>query len=513
MRIDSVISNVIYMKNYKRCILKYSLGCLLVMSYFSCRLDETVYSSIYTENFYGTAEDAEAALAAVYSELADLYSGPSGLLVPDLSADQVYPRPVVGRDVYTLFSYDPAYSVIVSYSRSFESPIDIWNNCYAGIENANWILLKVPATKMSNVKRKNEIIGEAFFLRAYFHWFLTKNFGDIVIRTKASQVLEDAYVGKSSREEIYQQIYKDLDSAVAWLPDYTAALVKGRPCKQAAQALYAKAALYGENWALALSQAKAVLNSGTAIGLMDNVLDVYDPAKEDLARKENLWALEAESMINGRSSQITSLYGPRNSNGPAYATTSYGSMFAYQSFFDSFDPDDKRRQLLDTTYIDRQGKVVRQADITPITRHGVLVKKYMDPNSIGGRHATNIPLLRLADVYLIAAEAAARISGATGDAYMYVNTVRRRAGLDDLQPGLSQDQFIAAILQERSWELFAEGDRWYDLTRTNTFLTAIPMAVNDVFTKRSPQPRNRYFPIPQDEINANDKLEQNPDWK
>ncbi|MVT07929.1 RagB/SusD family nutrient uptake outer membrane protein [Chitinophaga tropicalis] len=496
------------MKNY----IKY-LGCLLMLGCFSCRLDETVYSSIYTDNFYSTAEDAEAALAAVYSELADLYGGPAALLVPDFSADQVYPRPVVGRDVYTLFSYDAAYSVAVSYGRSFESPIDIWNNCYTGIENANWILTKVPNTNMSNTKRKKEILGEAFFLRAYFHWFLTKNFGDIVIRTKASHTLEDAYTEKSSKADVYKQIYLDLDSAIASLPDYSPALIKGRPSKQAAQALYAKAALYGENWTLALAQAKAALNSGTGIGLMDNVLDVYNPAKEDNARKENLWAFEAESVINGRASQITSLYGPRNSNGPAYATTSYGSMFAYQAFYNSFDPKDKRRQLLDTTYIDRQGKLVHQADITPITRQGVLVKKYMDPNSIAGRHATNIQLLRVADIYLVAAEAEARLNGATADAYMYINTVRKRAGLDDLQPGLAQDPFIAAVLQERSWELFAEGDRWYDLTRTNTFLTVIPTAVNDVFPARRPQARNRYFPIPQDEINANNKLEQNPDWK
>jgi hypothetical protein len=143
----------------------------------------------------------------------------------------------------------------------------------------------------------------------------------------------------------------------------------------------------------------------------------------------------------------------------------------------------------------------------------VLVKKYRDPNSIAGAHSTNIPLLRLADVYLVAAEAAARLSGPTAQAYGFINQVRTRAGLPALGEGLDKNAFIASVLQERSWELFAEGDRWYDLTRTNTFLQVIPQAVNDVYPVRNPQAKHRYFPIPQSEINANPKLEQNPDWK
>lgn len=494
--------------------LRYSILSLFTFTCFSCsKLEETPYSSIYTENFYQTAEDAEAALAAVYSELADLYSGPSALLVPDFSADQVYPRPVVGRDTYTLFSFDPQYSAVVSYSRANESPIDIWNNCYTGIENANWVLLKVPNTKMSNEARKKAILGEAYFLRAYFHWFLAKNFGDVVIRIKASQSINDAYVAKSPKADVYKQIFQDLDSAEANLPEYSGSLVKGRPCKEAAAALYAKAALYAENWAVSLREAQKVLNSTTGIGLMDNVTDVYDATREDAARKENLWAFEAESVTNGRSSQIMSLYGPPGSAAPAYGATTYGSAFAYQAFFDSFDPKDKRRLLLDTNYVNKQGVTVHQAAITPVTTHGVLVKKYADRNSVGGLHSTNIPILRVADVYLIAAEAATRLNGVSANAYQYINRVRARAGLDGLTEGLGVDAFVAAVLQERSWELFAEGDRWYDLTRTNTFRQVIPAAVNDVYKVRNPPPRNQYFPIPQTEVNANNLLEQNPAWK
>jgi hypothetical protein len=135
----------------------------------------------------------------------------------------------------------------------------------------------------------------------------------------------------------------------------------------------------------------------------------------------------------------------------------------------------------------------------------------MDP--VSPSHGINIPILRLADVYLIAAEASAEANGVTDESYSYIDVVRSRAGLPGLTKGLSKDQFKDSVLRERSWELFGEGDRWYDLTRTNTFMQVIPKAVNDVFPTRTPQQRNRYFPIPQDEINANNLLEQNPEWQ
>lgn len=489
--------------------IQYLIFILLVCA--SCnKLEETPYSSIFTDNFYQTASDAEAALTAVYGPMVGLYNT-AGTGASDFSADQIYPRPVVGRDTYTLFSYDPNYTTQKSFNRQAESPQQIWQSCYSGIEKANWVLLKVPATNMDTVRR-SVILGEAYYMRAYYLWTLAKNFGDIVVKTTPSYSIDNAIVGKSTQAEAFKQVYMDLEQAIVRLPSYSANIQKGRPSKEVAMALYAKTALYAQDWTTALNEAKLVLSSGK-YSLMTNVLDVYDVSKEDAARQENMWAFECESTSPGFSTQIIGLYGPKNSDGPAYAATSYGSAFVYQAFFDSFNPADKRRKLLDTNYVNKLGQIVAQKDITPITKHGVLLKKYMDPNSVGGSGATNIPIFRLADVYLIAAEAAAQISGGTAEAYGYINTVRARAGLADLTAGLDKAQFVDSVLQERSWELFGEGDRWYDLTRTNTYLQVIPSAVNDVYPTRTPQKKHRFFPIPLDEINANPKLEQNSDWK
>jgi hypothetical protein len=490
--------------------------CFLSALLFSCRkLDETVYSSIYTEAFYKTASDAEKSLIAAYDPLADLEAGPALTIASDFSADQSYPRPVVGRNTLTLFTYDPNYTVQKSNGRINESPQQIWSSCYDGIEKANWIIEKVPAASMDE-SRKKQIIGEAYFLRAFYLWTATRNFGDVPVKTQASRSEAEAIVGKSPKAEVYKQIYSDLDAALnAGLLSYPAT-DKGRPSKEAVSALYAKVALYNEDWSKALQKAQEVITSGK-YSLMGDVRDVFRYDKEDAARAENIWAFESEGQSPARSSQLSSLLGPTGSAAPEYGKTSFGSMFAYQSFFNSFNPNDVRRKLLDTSYVDKNGKIIPQKSITPITAEAVLIKKYQDPNGGGGISPTiNIPIIRLADVYLIAAEAEFRISGSTANALAYINIVRRRAfGQPMNAPSVFDLSSVTldAILQERSWEFFAEGDRWYDLTRTNKFLTEIPKAVNNVFPTRTPLTKHKYFPIPQDEINANPKLEQNPGWK
>jgi hypothetical protein len=476
----------------------------------SCQLDETIYSAVYIEDFYKTAADAEKALISAYGAMGGLGGGPVLTLVADFSDDQTYPRGVVGRNTLTQFTYDPNYTTQKSNSRVNESPQQIWQSCYAGIEKANWVIAKVPGASMDET-RKKQIIGEAYFLRAFYHWFLSKNFGDLPVKISPSYSEADALTAKSPKADVYKQIYADLDQALnAGLASYPA-VEKGRVAKEVVNALYAKAALYNEDWAKALEQAKIVINSGK-YSLLPDVRDVYKYDKEDAARVENMWAYEADPVSPGLGHQLTGLCGPPGSAGPEYARTSYGSMFAYQAFFNSFDPADSRRTLLDTNYVDKSGKIVPQKSITPITTKGVLIKKYQDPVSTVGL-IPNIPIFRLPDVYLIAAEAEARLNGATAAAYEFINPVRKRAGLAALKTGLTKEAFIEAVLQERAWEFFAEGDRWYDLTRTGKFLTVIPKAVNDVYPTRNVSAKNKYFPIPLDEINANAKLEQNPDWK
>jgi hypothetical protein len=128
--------------------------------------------------------------------------------------------------------------------------------------------------------------------------------------------------------------------------------------------------------------------------------------------------------------------------------------------------------------------------------------------------ATNVTLLRYAELLLIHAEAENEANGPTAKAYKSLNRVRSRAGLANLTAGLTQDQFRDSLYLDRELELVYEYQRWFDLIRQRD------AAGNPVFVQKlqaagkvNAVDRNRWFPIPQIEIDNNKLLEQNPLWK
>ncbi|GAB3320958.1 RagB/SusD family nutrient uptake outer membrane protein [Larkinella ripae] len=490
----------------------YSIGSLLAFLLSGCQLDETPFAQIYTDNYYKNAAEAESAQVAMYGSFYDLYGGHYPLLA-ETASDLMFPRNVVGRGSITLYTYEPTYSVQLGFGRNYESPVQLWQSAYQCVEKANWILLKVPATDMDAVRR-DQIVGEAYFLRALMHWTLAKNFGEIPLKTAPTNTIDNATNAKATLAEVYRQIYDDLTQATPLLPDYSAQLVPGRASKQAAILLHAKAALYNEDWVTALAKSQELITSGKQ-SLMPNVADVYDVTKKAQARIENIFAAESSGTATpNKFTAVAWQVAPITGVG-IYSNGASGGFYIYQSFYNSFDRADKRRTLLDTSFVNPAGKVVKQKEIDTrlLAKDSLVVLgKFKDPKSVGAANSNNMPVLRYADAFLIAAEAEARANGPTAAAYTFINTIRRRAGIADLKTGLGKDAFIDAVLQERAWEFFGEGDRWYDLTRTGKFLTEIPKVKNADFPERRPQAKHKYFPIPQVEINANPKLQQNPDW-
>ncbi len=463
----------------------------------SCQLEEQPYSFLKPEQFYQSASDAEAALTTVYTGVTNLY-GRVGYQLPDYSADQGFPRAVVGREQFTVFSYDATNDLVAQY----------WSTCYQGIDRANQVLQNVPNITMDAV-RKRQILAEAAFLRAIFHFHLVKSFGDVPIKQKTVADLTDIVTleqGKNTAQDVYAFILNDLATAERDLP--ATPRERGRATSGAATALLAKVNLYAGDWVKAGEKAQALIATNR-YSLMPSLLDLYNPLREDASRVEVIFAAEFSSLPNLNRTDMLGFFSPANSP-PVFGKVAYGSHFGFLSFFRSFDPTDKRRQLLDTAYVNSQGRLIGQRDANP--RDRVIVKKYMDPNSVAENGENNFPLLRLADVYLIAAEAEARANGATPKAYAAINVVRKRAGLSDLTPGLGKDAFIDAVLQERSWELCFEADRWYDLTRTGKF-KLVANVLNSYYTVRPVLDKHRFFPIPNGEILANPSIEQNAAWK
>jgi hypothetical protein len=311
----------------------------------SCRkLDEKPYSALFTDSYYTNSAEAETAVTAAYSSLIDLYNGGGGWMAPEFCSDQLYPRDVVARSSYTLFTYEPEYAAQTSFSRQFESPISIWQSCYQGIERANIVISKIPAVPMDTVRRR-EMIGEGYFLRAYYHWVLTKTFGDIIVKTKVSASITDAYNISSPKADVYKQLYSDLETAINYLKPYVSATAaRGRPSKEAAQALLAKVALYNEDYATALEQAQTVIISGK-YQLIPNYKDIFDVSKKNgIARQEILWNVEDEANTNPpRGPVFAYLLGPIGITKDAYGSSTGGSAFVYYNFWQSFDVKDTRR--------------------------------------------------------------------------------------------------------------------------------------------------------------------------
>jgi hypothetical protein len=162
-------------------------------------------------------------------------------------------------------------------------------------------------------------------------------------------------------------------------------------------------------------------------------------------------------------------------------------------FYNSFDNNDLRKKYLicDKVY-NSDGEVTAKY---PDNFSYPFSRKYIDPQFSGDKTSTRPFLIRFSDVALIYAEAV----GPTSEGYRMVNYIRKRAGLDDLTPGLSVTDFREAIYKERSFELSFEGDRMYDIRRFNRIgdIEAAKGFSEDAVT---------FYPIPQAEINLNGSL-------
>ena len=118
----------------------------------------------------------------------------------------------------------------------------LWKNCYTGIGRANTFIANMPTVEMEE-KAKNEMIGEAKFLRAFFYLNMVDKFGGVPLITEAPNADTQAELPRNSKEEVVDQILKDLDEAAAVLPKSYSGSDLGRVTKGAALALKARVLL------------------------------------------------------------------------------------------------------------------------------------------------------------------------------------------------------------------------------------------------------------------------------
>lgn len=484
----------------------------LAFGIFACKglLQEDPKDQVFVDNFFQTENDAIAAVNSIYSILNSTSSAPtfggvyhsSYWVVVGLASDEMENRLAGAPELDQLdeFSHTPVNSTLY----------DIWRNAYKGIANANFAIGGIPSVKM-DATLKNRLLGEARFLRAMLYFDLVRLFGDIPLVLTLDAPINPPRTPKTT---IYNQIIEDLTFAKQNLPkSYPAGNGLGRATSGAATGLLAKVYLSLGEWQKCVTECEAVINSGN-YGLYDDFAETFRIPNEN--GKETLFGIGFGTAGNSISfwevGQFNVRLLPRQLSGAIPGVNAQGWQVATQALYDSFDPQDRRRAVTMLTAIQNL-----DGTTTSVEPH---IQKYWDKvnEPLAGNTDHDFPYLRFADVLLMHAEALNELNnGPTAAAYNSVNQVRKRARfngsvelpiLPDLQ-GLSFQSFKDALLQERSWEFVAEGQRWFDLVRFGKLTELVPLSKPGV----QPQPFHNLFPIPQGEIDLNQNLlPQNPGY-
>ncbi len=450
-------------------------------------LEETPEDFLAPANFYQTEADALAAVTATYDHLAsNSYYGqtiwnlgevPSDLVEPGAGAPQ-------SRVELNLYDYDGTNGIIQG----------LWRVVYQGINDANFAIERIPDIDM-NPELRARLVAEARFLRGLFYFDLLRTYGGVPLLTTPTTSLENLNVSRNTASEVYQQVISDLQAAEAELPDSYPNAQVGRATKGAARALLARVYLYQGDFESAANKAREVTQMGYR--LIENYEELWLAANEN--GPEHIFSVQYLAGVQG--SVYMNQLGVR---GGPFPLTGNSAVEVEQAFFDSFDPNDQRR---DASIRDRFLINIGGTD-SVYEFNAPHVWKFFDLNYANNPSDTDLnwPVLRYAEVLLILAEAINAQGGPNQEAYDALNQIRERANLEPLPAGLSQAAFQTAVEQERAWELCFEGHRFYDLARTGRLVEVMTASGRSVSADKA------IYPIPQRELDTNPALVQNPGY-
>lgn len=484
-----------------------TLGAAVSLSGCSKFLEESDPSNFSTGTFYTKPEHAKSSVNAIYASMRDpLGSGFGGGAWNMLEFATGLAGTDLGQAANSYFVKDLTNTAENGYG------LTIWTAYYRGIANANSSIKYIPGITMDETQ-KTKLLGEAYFLRAWYYFNMVQMFGKIPIVTEPVNLeSEQLRPAQSPVEEVYNLIVSDLQKAeqagLAWKDE------SGRVSTGAIKSLLAKVYLTMagyplqkgvSHYTLAAQKAKEVMESGT-FKLFDNYRSLRDLAMKN--KDENIFMIQYLAGTLASNFQVLLL--PYNKNISAYSDET-GGIYATTAFAQSFQPNDlraKEKQFFFTTFThqDNRNQVVDLG--------GYFIYKYFDTtaNLTSATSGMNWPVLRYADVLLMFAEATNEVSGPGIEVYNAVNAIRERAELADLS-GLSKDQLREAIWKERWYELCFENITWFDMVRLRKAFNVGTKQFDDyVGHKFSYGPtlkeRELLFPIPTSEV-LNGKLEQN----
>ena len=378
-------------------------------------------------------------------------------------------------------------------------PNGLWKYDYEGIKRINAaieLLTKADIETVTGITaaRKNQLLGEAYFLRSYYYFSLVTNFGDVPLILAPVKTYQEAFdvAVRADKGLVWDRIKSDLVLAKALLPNskYSSTTEKWRVSKGAVIALQAKAALYTEKW----TEVPALVDelAGLGFSLNANYFDSFSTSKE-YTDNEVIFSYDHQSNAT-----------PRKGNGIC-APLGWGFFAPSTDFLNSFEPNDPRKLYTVDAANQNVNKMLGSLD---------------GANKGNDDAPTNKVYLRYADALLWKAEALNETGNYPG-AIAIINQIRARArttvtALGTIPPvGTLLDRVVSTdkatikgwLISERRAELGFENQRMLDLKRWG-----IAKAVLTAHGK-SFQDKHLLYPIPQSEIDASaGTLTQNPGY-
>tara|TARA_B100000795_G_scaffold215621_1_gene169454 strand:+ start:3416 stop:4996 length:1581 start_codon:yes stop_codon:yes gene_type:complete len=500
-------------KYSKAFVLSMTLGAMFV----SCNsfIDDLEPIAQDSDNYFNSEEDYDKALIGAYDMLQSTYLNILSIVA---ASDDI----VLGGDPFT---YDqPTLQRIdkMGHTPADNNQLrDIWRFMYAAMGRANYILEFKDKTDFDG---KDEVLAQAYFLRAYFAFELAKFFGDIPlsveerdgvlrIKNKRIRIGEQYDVNRvGSIDKVYALIEEDLKEAIALgLPTFTTdASLKYKITETAAQALLGKVYLYhgtfdNSKFSAALTQLNSVINSGFYSLPSTNVFLKSGENGPGSVFEVQYTSVEGAGwgcIQCSEGNYLPQNNAPRDYTGPVYKF-GWGFSLPTQQLYDAYADGDQRRDI-----------TILEPALTSYSpsreNTGYFSKKYLPTQENEDTRTGSDPLnydnnyrsIRYSDVLLMAAEAAAQSGGA--NSISYLNQVRNRAFGNNSHdyPYNGESDLVVAIANERRLEFAGEGHRFFDLVRTGKAKIAF-----DSYNSTRPNPtseteinftenKNEVFPIP-----------------
>lgn len=507
-----------------------TLGC---SDNFLERASET---AIAEENFWKSESDAYLALNGVYDVLQSgiLYRGA-------LNATQGYPAyDCLSDNAYNQFEWEGPgkfmEGTLLSNHVFFRNH---WNASYRAINRVNAVIQNTKEISQDLVPEvsKNDLLGQAYFLRALFYFNLSVYFEDVPLITEP-QILEEAYVAKNSYGEIYAQVAEDLKKAVTLLPNDRPGNQFGYATKGAALGLFARVQLYnkeysGEHGVLNLTQQAMGLN----YSLHDNYANLFTPESETSAEIVfSVRFLRGDDSNNGEKFAATYPKNPKADIRPMknlvrdyYMTNGLPITDPNSGYDNANEKASRDPRLLATVYFNGD-QFMSDPDYffrKGQSKTGYALRKYIrnGPDAEGNPPADfgsqDFYIVRYADVLLMRAEAMAETGDVTGAASM-VDMVRQRVNMpkvDEVEGAngpVSASEMVEIVRHERRVELAMEGLRFMDIKRWGIVEEAFQRSQADNARSYAPAYNGKsseVFPIPQAELDVNKNLVQHPAWQ